>query len=143
VLFFIPQAVWEEKPPGVAGMVNYAIRGGGEVEDLGVGKSTPSGRPISHVTEAYWNYYIPGVILILIAHGWFHRWLANVFVRYANLPVVQLLYIKALGLNFSSGSVKDYQIMVIMIGILFMIGALGVNPKKASTSYTNYSQSNP
>jgi hypothetical protein len=85
VLFFVPRMVWESKPHGV-GYYNSTIifgRGG-------------FGLPIPGVAEAYWNFYVPGVIVIFLLFGVFHRYAAAVFTRNGHHPTLWVPYVLAL-----------------------------------------------
>lgn len=83
---FVPRVVWKDKPKG-AGILNGQVilkRGaeGGAV-------------PPSTVAEAYWNFWIPGVVVLFFLFGIFHKWLARAFRRYAWTPAVWFPYLIA------------------------------------------------
>jgi len=87
ILALVPRALWENKPKG-AGLLNGQIilkRG-----------ETGGGVPTGSVAEAYWNFWIPGVITIFLIYGIFHKWLARVFRWYAGAPAIWVPYLLAL-----------------------------------------------
>jgi oligosaccharide repeat unit polymerase len=83
LLFFVPRELWPGKPRGVGGMNGEVIFGGGP----GAG-----GVPPGPVGEAYWNFYIPGVLIMFFLYGLFQHWLAQTYMHYARAPAVWILY---------------------------------------------------
>lgn len=78
LLFFVPNALWQDKPRGVGAHVS-AIIYGHHYGQSGVYKG--GGNPVGAVPEAYWNFHVPGVILIFVLFGAFQHWLVNFFVK--------------------------------------------------------------
>ena len=76
----VPRAVWPGKPgtPGkLAGQRFYGVR---------------AGIPPGAVGEAYWNLHVPGVILIYLLFGVFHRFATAFLLRYRDAPGAVALY---------------------------------------------------
>lgn len=114
LLFFIPRAIWEDKPRGVGAM--YAQEFFGATADgLGI--------PIGPVGEAYWNFHIPGVILVFFLFGIFYKWLTRLFFRLSHpaiwVPfVLILLYLEPTGPRL----VTSFQQIALAIVILWFFG---------------------
>ena len=85
VLFFVPRLIWPTKPHGASYYNSTIIFGRGA-----------SGLPIPAEAEAYWNFDVPGVIVIFLVFGAFHRYLSGLFIRYGRDPAVWVPYILAL-----------------------------------------------
>jgi hypothetical protein len=77
----IPRAVMPNKPRGTD------FRAG--VEFFGASWGIPPG-PIG---EAFWNFHVPGVVLVFFLTGIFYRWLADFYLAYRGVGIVTLLYI--------------------------------------------------
>lgn len=72
VFAMVPRAVWQDKPRGPGSL--YAQYFLGEmVEGTAV--------PIGPVAEAYWNFHIPGVIIIFCLYGVILRWACSLYER--------------------------------------------------------------
>ena len=120
LLFFIPRALWPDKPHGAGTMNGEIIFEGG------------SGVPTGPVGEAYWNFYIPGVVIMFFLYGLFHRWLARTFAQYSRVPTAWVLYVLTLS-TFSPESTRMvgwFHLMIPAIVILYWIGALSFNKRK-------------
>jgi hypothetical protein len=121
--FFIPRALWPEKPFN-GGVYNQAVNfAGRSVSEYKVGKN--HGIPMGPVTEAYWNFSLPGVIVIFFLFGMFFRELSAIVWRNANeagaLVAAVWITLSFVGTSLSFvTTIRD----VIMLGILFY--ALGI-----------------
>jgi len=76
----IPRGLWPEKPGLVGGRVTRTFFSGSY------------GIPPGAIGENYWNFGIPGVMSAFYLFGSFHKWLADVFRRYAQYPAAGVLY---------------------------------------------------
>jgi oligosaccharide repeat unit polymerase len=77
----IPRAVWPDKPGQIGGMVGETFF------------RSPAGTPPGAVGEAYWNFHVPGIVLVFFLFGVFHKWLMQVYLRYADRPAMIVLYL--------------------------------------------------
>lgn len=130
--FFIPRALWPEKPFN-GGVYNQAVNfAGRSVADYASGSTY--GIPIGPVTEAYWNFSLPGVIVIFFLFGIFYRALSAIVWRNATEPAA-LIAAVWITLNFVGTSVSLVTTIrdVIMLGILFY--ALGILPLTGLTRH--------
>jgi O-antigen polysaccharide polymerase Wzy len=121
--FFIPRALWPEKPFG-GGAYNQAVNfAGRSVSEYKSGKN--HGIPMGPVTEAYWNFSLPGVIVLFFLLGMFFRELSAIVWRNADEPAA-LVAAVWIALNFVGTSVSFISTIrdMIMLGILFY--ALGI-----------------
>jgi hypothetical protein len=84
--FFVPRAIWPTKPRG-AGAYNMWVNFANQpLDSFGQG-GIFWGIPMSPTTEAYWNFHIVGVILVMGLFGAFHRWLSDFVCRYPTEPI--------------------------------------------------------
>ena len=121
LLFFVPRALWPDKPRGAGAMngsINFGSRGG-----------VPTGA----VGEAYWNFFIPGVVVIYFLYGLFHQWLARAFAQFAYAPACWVLYtITLFHLTPDSSSIADWcQKVILAIAILYWMRALSFSKRNA------------
>jgi hypothetical protein len=126
LLFFVPRAIWKEKPRGPGAMVSAHIFSGRPLnEDAGIYQG--GGVPPGSVGEVYWNFALPGVVLVFMLFGMFHRWMAATFVRYSHAPAIGLLYVLLINsVSPSSTSlVPALQQIVLALAILWWMGGIG------------------
>lgn len=120
---FVPRALWHGKPFG-GGAYNQAVNFAG----LSIAQTATSkayGIPLGPASEAYWNFNLPGVIIVFFLLGMFHRWLSTLVWRYATEPAALVLAVW-IAVNFTGTSLSFVDTVrdVAMFGILFY--ALGV-----------------
>lgn len=77
----VPRVIWPGKPGQIGGLVGDTFF------------SSPSGTPPGPIGEAYWNFHIPGVIIVFFIFGVFQKWLAEWFVHYRKYPAAILIYL--------------------------------------------------
>jgi oligosaccharide repeat unit polymerase len=77
----IPRAIWTDKPGQIGGMVGHTFF------------RSPAGVPPGPIGEAYWNFHIPGIIMVFFAFGVFQKWLMRVYLRYSDQPAMIVLYL--------------------------------------------------
>jgi hypothetical protein len=121
--FFIPRALWPEKPFN-GGVYNQAVNfAGRSVAEYKSGKT--HGIPMGPVTEAYWNFSLPGVILIFFLLGMFYRELSAIVWRNVKEPAA-LVAAVWITLNFVGTSLSFVTTIrdMVLLGILFY--ALGI-----------------
>jgi hypothetical protein len=98
----IPRKLWPNKP----GL------GGGQVGVTFFGRE--GGVPPGPVGEAYWNFSVPGVVLVFFLFGLFHRWLAALLVANPQHPWVRVFYVVGLfSAHPTSNGVVAYLITVV------------------------------
>jgi hypothetical protein len=121
--FFVPRALWPNKPYG-GNVYNQAVNfAGRSVSEYNSGRMY--GIPIGPVAEAYWNFSLPGVIVIFFLLGVFYRSLSAVVWRNATEPAALVAAVWII-LNFTGTSLSFVTTIrdMIMLGILFY--ALGI-----------------
>lgn len=118
----VPRALWPDKPGTVgklAGEVFYGVK---------------AGIPPGAIGEAYWNFHLPGVVLLFAAFGVFHRFVVCFFRRYPDQPGAVVIY--ALTVFWSQPSINAtaewIYIMVSVFGLLWLLGALRLSSGKSS-----------
>jgi len=124
-LFFVPRAIWENKPRATGPYVNKYLYGTtGRVE---VADSPPlvGGVPPGPVGAAYWNFYVPGVVVLFSLLGIFHRWLARFYRQNENpLGAVIFVYL-VVGAGVSPNAlVSLFQDMILLLGVLSFVGTI-------------------
>ena len=92
VAVVVPRKVWKGKPRQVGGLTGMTFF------------NTHAGVPPGPVAEAYWNFHIPGVLIVFGLLGMFHRWLANTYLHYAASPGAIAVYVATLIYTYSPGS---------------------------------------
>lgn len=84
VAFPIPKALWPGKPQGIHSLTGETF--------FGLIAGTPPGM----VGEAYWNFYIPGVMAVFLLFGMFHRRLASFYLNNGDRPAALVLFVVTL-----------------------------------------------
>ncbi len=130
LVFWIPRALWKHKPMPAD---IYA----GEILHGQEGLNTP----VSATMEAYWNFGIPGVVLIMLLCGWFHKYLSCLF-RANTYPAFIVFYILSLYLmDFTSmGILRFEQYISGLLVVMLLLGIIGLSKNKKT--YKNYQLSN-
>jgi hypothetical protein len=116
----IPRALWPEKPGTVgklAGEVFYGVK---------------AGIPPGAVAESYWNFHVPGVVLLFFLFGICHRFLASLLAANGEQPAVVVIY--ALTVFWNQPSVTAVAEWIYMTAsalvLLWLLGALRRTEKK-------------
>ncbi len=117
----IPRSLWPDKPGQVGGLVGDVFF------------HSPAGTPPGPIGEAYWNFHIPGVIIVFFIFGTFQKWLAQCFVRYQRRPAAVLIYLTVLfTIDPSTPAVVVCLMLVLPLVILLrLVGALSLSGKGA------------
>lgn len=89
--FFVPRSLWPTKPRGAGAHVAAIIFEG---RPGTAGYEGPA-YPASGMSEAYWNFGVPGVVGIFVLFGLFHRVLAQKFMQRPRDPFVALIVMMA------------------------------------------------
>ncbi len=114
--FFIPRAIWEGKPRG-AGIHNA---------ELILERRSGGGVPISPPTEAYWNFWYPGVIFLYFIYGMFHSWLAKMYRSYYRYMAFVLIYFLTLYIlrPSSLAFVAYVQSIIPLLALLYIVRSI-------------------
>jgi oligosaccharide repeat unit polymerase len=115
----IPRTMWPDKPGQIGGLVGETFF------------KSQSGTPPGPVGEAYWNFHIPGIIIVFFLFGAFHKWLARCFIDYKNSPAAILIYLTIIfTLEPSTPTiVVCLMLLVPLIILLRVIGAVSFSPR--------------
>jgi hypothetical protein len=134
LLFFVPRAIWSEKPRGVGPMTNAYIYQGIEMRE---GQTlSGAGIPPGAAGEAYWNFWYPGVILVYLAYGMFHWWLAALLRQNAEVPAAWVIYVLSLWMTPTGTSLMDWaQALIPALALLWWMGALEVRKERVAPRY--------
>jgi hypothetical protein len=128
IFFWIPRAIWEEKPRGVGPMTNAYIYNDQEMRAGALIRG--SGVPPGAIGEAYWNFYYPGVVLVYLLYGMFHWWLAAVLRRNADVPAVWVLYALTLLMTPTSSIIVGWlQSIIPGVALMWWLGILRRRPR--------------
>ena len=100
--FFIPRFAWPGKPRS-ADAYNMWINFSG-YDLASFGEERAWGMPVGPVEEAFWNFHIPGVIVLFLILGSFHRWLSNWVLRNPSTPALLLVSVW-ISINFTGTSI--------------------------------------
>jgi len=135
LLFFIPRALWAEKPRGTGSYVSKYLYGTTGPVELGDAPPKVGGIPSGPVGAAYWNFYIPGVILLFALYGIFHRWLARFYEKNENaLGALIFLYL-VVGVGVSPNAlVSIFQDIFLLLVVLLFLGIIRP-PKRTLKQY--------
>ena len=107
----VPRALWPEKPGLVAGRVGETFF------------NSNFGIPPGPVGEAYWNFGVPGVLIVFSLFGAFQKLLANAFARYAHQPAASVPYVITLFLfSAPSGLSVIAWLMMLVPTLAYLIG---------------------
>jgi len=111
VLRFIPRQIWRDKPIGLDTKVGI------EFWNKEVGK------PPGGMAEAYWNFHIPGIIVVYLFYGMGLRYLMSFYlVNYKNHAATVLYVITLVRLNPAQTSVTKWYLLIIPAILLAAIG---------------------
>lgn len=114
--WFIPRALWEEKPRGAGSLYAQLFLGA---------KREGTTIPIGATAEAYWNFWIPGVILIYVVWGFLIAWFFCLFIRLKSDPFILTAYILFITqFSMTSEGIVPYIHSILMLVILRGIALL-------------------
>jgi hypothetical protein len=92
VLFWFPRAWWHGKPRGAGAYTAAVLFEGQDLASLAKEPPRSAALPPGAVAEAFWNFHVPGVVVIFFLYGMFHRWLARLLLINARAAAVWPLY---------------------------------------------------
>lgn len=120
VFFWIPRAIWEDKPR-TAGAWNNAQNFGGREVEFGENVQV-GGRPVGGEVESYWNFFLFGPVLLGLFMGWLHKWLAVAMETSRGNPYIWTAFV-ILIVSFSGSSISMIH-AARFLGSLVIIGLL-------------------
>ena len=113
VAAFIPRTIWPDKPRGVGSLYAQLF--------LGAAKSGTT-IPVSPEAEMYWNFGIPGVVLLSILYGSVLRMMYNLFWRYYPSAFVTVLYVLFITrFQFSSDRLVVLEQRVFLLALCYIV----------------------
>lgn len=110
----IPRALFPGKPSmadGEVGRVFFHVE---------------AGVPPGGVGEAYWNFHIPGVVIVFAAFGMFLRWLGRLFAAHRRAPAVIVMFASALFLFREPSGLSFVQWLLVLVPLLGIMRFIGV-----------------
>lgn len=116
VAAFIPRAVWPDKPRGPGSL--YAQQFLGEdVEGTAV--------PIGPVAEAYWNFHVPGVIVLFLIYGILLRKIFELLTanrRHGMIIAGFVLFVSQFGVSTDQlvASQQTFLVFVLLLAIIYV-----------------------
>lgn len=107
----IPSQLWPDKPPVGGRLSGQLIFGRGPD-----GGAVPPGT----TGEAYWNFHIPGVIIVFFLWGRLSNWLASFYRAHSHHSVIAVLYVLTL-FSFAPNSGSLYGWFHGMVAAVFAL----------------------
>lgn len=119
----VPRAWWPEKPRST----------GVEVGQVFLNTIAPV--PPDAIAEAYWNFHVPGVIVLFFLFGVFHRWMAVFFQRNASQKALLPVYaFTILALSPTVLAIVQWlQVMSSFLVLFFLFGVIAPPVKHKRT----------
>ncbi|MEM6395428.1 MAG: O-antigen polymerase [Bacteroidota bacterium] len=121
--FWIPRAIWPEKPRGCGAYAASLLLEDGSLKDNPSGGSGQS-ITLTWQAEAYWNFHYPGILLVSILYGMFLRFMGKLYITNRNIPAAVILCVICL-LTFSpqsDGSTLLIQRLFIFALVMWLSG---------------------
>jgi hypothetical protein len=125
LLFFVPRAFWEDKPRATGPYVKKYLYGTTGQVEMADSPPVVGGIPPGQVGAAYWNFYVPGVVILFLLYGIFHRWLARLYVKNEHPLGAVLFLFLVTGAGVSPNAlVSFFQDIISVLAVLFFLGVL-------------------
>jgi oligosaccharide repeat unit polymerase len=113
VAAFIPRTIWPDKPRGVGSLYAQLF--------LGASKSGTT-IPVSPEAEMYWNFGIPGVILLSIVYGAMLRGAYNLYWRHYPSGFATILYVLFITkFQFSSDKLIILEQRIVLLTLCYTV----------------------
>jgi oligosaccharide repeat unit polymerase len=113
VAAFVPRAFWDEKPRGTGSWYAQLFLGA---------ESDGRGVPVSSEAEMYWNFGLPGVMILSIFYGMLIRQAYQFFwSRYPNPFVIVFYVLFITQFDFRTKSLIEFQQEMALLLVCFLI----------------------
>lgn len=110
---FIPRAIWRSKPRGIGRECAHVFFG--EVKGI----------PPGAIGEAFWNFHLPGVVMVFLAWGVFLRFLADTFRENCKTPGMLAIYVVTLVLlRPDHNGYREWLHLFMPLAMLLVVGGL-------------------
>jgi len=110
---FIPRAIWEDKPRGTGSLYAQLFLGASK-DGLGI--------PVGPEAEMYWNFGIPGVVLLSMIYGLLLRWAYNFYwARYPDPFAITFYVLFVTRFDFATKRLIEFEQMVVLLFLVFVI----------------------
>ena len=111
ILRFVPRKIWPDKPIGLDSKVGIIFW------------NQEVGKPPGGMAEAYWNFHIPGIIIVYLFYGMGLRYLMSIYlVNHRNHAATVLYVITLVRLSPAQTSVTKWYLLIIPAILLAAIG---------------------
>ncbi|HSU17096.1 O-antigen polymerase [Longimicrobium sp.] len=110
----VPRGMWPAKPGMVGGRIGRTFFG------------VRSGVPATAVGEAYWNFHIPGIILVFALFGVFLKWMASLLAAHGRSPTLMLFYVLVMWLAPEPTSDAVVQVVFMAVPFVVLAAAFGL-----------------
>jgi len=111
--FFVPRTIWPNKPRGGGAHVGAMIYS----EMSSTSDYTGTGYPLGGAAEAYWNFGVPGVMLVYVLFGLLRRIVMDSFLRRPGDPFRALVLLVSMTVLVDASSdsiVKFLQVLALI-----------------------------
>jgi len=109
----LPRALWEDKPRGVGSLYAQLFTGA---------PSDALGIPVDPAVEAYWNFWLPGVLILPFLYGWLLHAAHQFYVRRSPSPFVTVFYVLVLTtFKIGTENLVDFQQQLLLLLICYAI----------------------
>jgi hypothetical protein len=112
---FIPRAFWPSKPEGIGIWAAWQFF-----------QSTSGGTPPGSVGEAYWNFHLPGVVIVFLIYGMILSWAGRLMLNYPYSTAVITIYaILVINFGISQPAYRETVFTLVPgLAVLFATGLL-------------------
>ena len=111
ILRFVPRQIWHNKPIGIDTKTGITFW------------NTNTGKPPGGVAEAYWNFHIPGIIVVYFIYGMGLSYLMSFYLaNHKNPAAIAIFVITLIQLNPSQTSITKWYLIIIPTIVLSIIG---------------------
>ncbi|CAN1534540.1 hypothetical protein MCEREM21A_01536 [Sphingomonadaceae bacterium] len=123
--FFVPRAIWQDKPRSVGAFVGAVI-----YDDMpNTTGYLGAGYPAGGVAEAFWNFGVAGVLVVFLAFGAFHKRVTQWFLEAPLDPLRRAMYVTIL-LMFQEPSSEEFIPIAQITIIVLLVSYFGIRPEK-------------